>query len=138
MGNPNPKIENLRQFKIGRKKTGGRQKGVPNKITAQVIIDGLSDKLNEINIVTDEEGFESEKTTLELVLDTLAIKAMLGDSKAIEMIFKCFGLPINKIEVSGNVDTDDKNTAQIVTELCKIANAVGKRTDTPTDESTQI
>ncbi len=95
-----------------RKKTGGRQKGTPNKISKKIANNLIKEYFFEAdNLKTGEtERFNALITELEKL--ALYSKKEIVKIKAIDIIFKSLGIYDNKT----NIDIDNNNNINIKVE----------------------
>jgi hypothetical protein len=137
MGNPHPKIENLKPHKKGDKKTGGRQQGTPNRLKPDDVMNIVDQCLRDNMTFSDINGNTQTKAgILWMIEGWIKNVARKGDVKGIELLLRIYGLLQDNLNLTGNVQINtDISADSIFAELGELADKVRDRESSDADES---
>lgn len=114
------KIENLKSFKKGHHKIGGRKKGTPNKCKPEDLFNEIATTLNKEHVFYDANGNPQKKKWREwIVLGLFKKITKKGDAAAMALVLRVFGLLKDNLELTGEIKTPLLSPEQLKEELLK-------------------
>jgi hypothetical protein len=125
------------KFKKGKPKTGGRQKGTPNRLKPDDIMNIVDQCLKDDMTFTDINGqAKTQAGILWMIKGWMKNVARKGDVKGIELLLRIYGLLQDNVNLTGDVQLKaDISTDQVFRELGSLVKSVRDRKAKDADKS---